>query len=288
MAFVDVHQHLLPPSFQAALRRRSAPPRIEGSTLHVGEGAFPFDPAEHDVEARLAALDRAGVDVAVVSLQPTCGHEGLAPGERSELVSAWEEGIAEIVSATGGRIAALAAGGPVRPGFVGTCVGSDALDALEALAPVLASLRARGGFLFVHPSGGPVPPGSPPWWGALTLYTAQMQAAYLRWLSDGQERWPDVPVVFAILAGGAPFQLERLASRGPQVRSALHRNVHFDSASYGRRALELCIETFGVEQIVYGSDVPIVDPAPTLRAIRGFGESVERLITCDNPTRLLP
>lgn len=288
MAFVDVHQHLLPPSFQEALRRRSAPPRIEGSTLHVGEGAFPFDPAEHDVEARLAALDRAGVDVAVVSLQPTYGHESLAPSERAELVAAWEDGIAEIVSAAGGRIAALAAGGPVRPGFVGTCVGSDALGTLEDLAPVLASLRASGGFLFVHPSGGPVAPGSPPWWGALTLYTAQMQAAYLRWLSNGQERWPDVPVVFAILAGGAPFQLERLASRGLHVRSTLHGNVHFDSASYGRRALELCIETFGVGQIVYGSDLPVVDPAPTLRAIRGFGEAVERLITCDNPTRLLP
>ena len=114
-----------------------------------------------------------------------------------------------------------------------------------------------------------------------------MQAAYLRWLADGQERWPDVRVVFAILAGGGPFQLERLASRGVQVRSALHANVFFDTASYGRRALELCIETFGVEQLVYGSDVPVVDPAPTLLAVKGFGESVEKLVTQDTPARLI-
>ena len=38
-----------------------------------------------------------------------------------------------------------------------------------------------------------------------------------------QERWPDVTVVFAILAGGAPIQLERLSSRGVDVRSSLHR-----------------------------------------------------------------
>ena len=114
-----------------------------------------------------------------------------------------------------------------------------------------------------------------------------MQRAYLAWLAHGQERWPDVSIVFSILAGGGPFQLERLGSRGVDVRSVLHRNVFFDTASYGRRALELCVETFGVEQIVYGSDVPVIDPEPTLRAVRGFGESVEKLIRCDNPNRLL-
>ena len=83
-----------------------------------------------------------------------------------------------------------------------------------------------------------------------------MQRAYFAWLARAQERWSDVTVVFAILAGGAPMQLERLASRGVDVRSTLHRNVFFDTASYGRRALELCIETFGVEQLVFGSDAP--------------------------------
>ena len=84
-----------------------------------------------------------------------------------------------------------------------------------------------------------------------------------------------------------PFQLERLASRGVAVRSGLHGNVFFETASYGRRAIELCIETFGVQQILYGSDVPVIEAGPTLRAIRGFGESVVKLITADNPSRLL-
>ena len=135
--------------------------------------------------------------------------------------------------------------------------------------------------------GGAVPEGRPGWWGALTLYTSQMQAAYLAWLAGGQERWPEIPVVFSILAGGGPIQLERLASRGIDVRSTLHPNVFFDTASYGRRALELCIETYGVEQLVYGSDLPVVDPTPTIRAIRGFGESVERMVRQDTPARLL-
>jgi hypothetical protein len=285
MPVVDIHQHLLPASFIDALRRRSTPPQISGGELHTSEGHFPFDPAENDLETRIGVLDTLGTDVAVLSLQQTFGHDALEATERAELLAAWEDGIAELVSAAGGRLAALSTG-QARAGFVGSCVGSDALADLDALAPVLDTLKGGPGFLFVHPSGGVVPRGAPPWWGALAVYTAQMQEAYLRWLVAGQERWPDVRVVFAILAGGGPFQLERLASRGVQVRSSLHGNVFFDTASYGRRALELCIETFGVEQLVYGSDVPVVDPAPTRLALKGFGESVERLVTQDTPHRL--
>ena len=287
MTSIDVHQHLLSPALVDALRRRTSAPLITGSTLELAEGSFPFDPGEHDLETRIALLDREGIDLAVLSLQPTLGHDLLPASERAELVTAWEEGTLELVAAAGGRLAALAAG-PARPGFVGACVGSAAFADPDALEEASAALTEHGGFLFVHPSGGPVPSGRPGWWGALTLYTAQMQQAYLGWLADGQERWPDIPVVFGILAGGGPFQLERLASRGVDVRSTLHPNVFFDTASYGRRALELCIETFGVEQLVYGSDLPVVDPEPTVRAIRGFGESVETLLRQDTPARLLP
>ncbi len=214
-------------------------------------------------------LDRERIDVAVLSLQPTLGHDLLGADERAELVAAWEESVLELVAASGGRFAALAAGLP-RAGFVGACVGSDALADPDALAPPVAALTEHGGFLFVHASGGHVPDGRPGWWGALTLYTSQMQAAYLAWLAGGQERWPEIPVVFSILAGGGPIQLERLASRGIDVRSTLHPNVFFDTASYGRRALELCIETYGVEQLVYGSDLPVVDPDTNHPGDKGF------------------
>ena len=169
-------------------------------------------------------------------------------------------------------------------------VGADRLDDLEDLAPTLDALRGHGGFLFVHPvAGEPHRPAAPAWWPAVVDYTSQMQRAYFAWLAGAQERWPDVTVVFAILAGGGPIQLERLASRGADVRSSLHRNVFFDTASYGRRALELCIETFGVEQLVFGSDTPVVDPTPALRAVEGFGESVDtELIRQDNLIGLLP
>jgi predicted TIM-barrel fold metal-dependent hydrolase len=67
----------------------------------------------------------------------------------------------------------------------------------------------------------------------------------------------------------------------------LHDNVYYDTASYGRRAIELCLSTFGVTQLVYGSDTPVIDPRPTLDAVRGFGDGVSELLLVDNPSRLL-
>jgi predicted TIM-barrel fold metal-dependent hydrolase len=166
-------------------------------------------------------------------------------------------------------------------------VGADRLDDPVPLASTLDALRGSG-FLFVHASSAAPPPtGAPAWWPAVVDYTSQMQHAYFAWLARAQERWPDVTVVFAILAGGAPVQLERLASRGADVRSNLHRNLFFDTASYGRRALELCIETFGVERLVFGTDTPVVDPSHAAAALQSFGESVTRLIRQDNMIGLL-
>ena len=66
------------------------------------------------------------------------------------------------------------------------------------------------------------------------------------------------------------------------------RNLYFDTASYGRRGLELAIQAYGVEQLVYGSDTPVVDPLLSLQAVREFGESVEKVITVDNPNSTAP
>jgi 6-methylsalicylate decarboxylase len=285
MAGLDVHQHLWPRAFSEALGRRSDPPNLDGDVLHVSEGASACNLQDHELATRLALLDLHEIESAVVSLQPTLGIEALDPAERERLVGIWEDGILELASAASGRIVPLAFGRP-REGFAGVSIGADRLDDLDDLAPTLDLLRGRG-FLFVHPVAGDPPAAAPAWWPAVVDCTSQMQRAYFAWLAGAQERWPDVTVVFAILAGGGPIQLERLASRGADVRSSLHRNVFFDTASYGRRALELCIETFGVEQLVFGTDTPIVDPTPAIRAVDAFGESVARLIRQDNLLGLL-
>jgi len=284
---VDLHQHLWPRSFIEALCARSEPPSLVGDQLVTVEGAFPFDAAAHDPEARLRLLDRDGIDVAVLSLQPSLGIETVSAAERDELESAWMDGVAEVVHASGGRFRAFA---PWRvvDGFAGMTVGATALFDPDRAAPLDEAERA-GALVFVHPEAPSAPlGGAPEWWNWTVEYTAQMQAAYLSWLADGRARWPTLRVVFAILAGGAPFQLERLSQRGVEVRSALDPGVFFDTATYGRRALELCVETFGVEHLTYGSDTPVVDSGFTLQAVRGFGDAVARMIQIETPKLLLP
>lgn len=282
----DVHQHLWPTSFLDVLRSRRRPPSLRGAVLTTLEGSFALDPDAHDAETRLATLDADGIDVAVLSLQHTLGAEALAAAEREELELAWAEGAAELVRASGGRFRAFAPG-RMLDGFVGTSVGASALVDADVHAALLADVDAAGGVLFVHPEAEPVTRARPDWWGWAAGYTGQMQRAYLAWLADGRVRLPSVRVVFTILAGGGPFLLERLSQRGRDVRSALDPGVFFDTATHGRRAIELCIETFGAPQLVYGSDRPVVDPGLTLKAVRGFGDAVASILQTETPEALL-
>lgn len=279
---IDLHQHLWPEPLVRALERRSEPPRLRGGRLELQvEGTFDVDLREHELDARIALLDRHELDVALVSLAPTMETDG-----QPELVDAYHEGIAEVVRASGGRIVALASGVPL-PGFAGVCVSARTL--IAGCDPLLAALDLDGGLLFVHP-GPPrtrAPEQAPAWWSAAVDYTAQMQAAYLAWLSRDATRFRNVAVVFAILAGGAPIQLERLRSRGVEVRSTLHPSGFFDTSSYGRRALELCLSTYGVTQLVFGSDAPVIEPGPTLAAVHAFGEAVTDIVVRQTPRRLL-
>ena len=287
MTTYDLHQHLWPESFVEALRARSEPPLLTGAELVTCEGSFPADLATHAPDARVRALDRDGIDVAVLSLQTTLGLETLAPDARAELETIWATGIAELATTSGGRFAWISPS-RYRRGCAGVSIGASAVLDLEALAPVLDETAARDRFLFVHPDAGGAPdPRRPPWWEWVVGYPARMQEAYLVWLAFGRERWPTLRVLFAMLAGGGPFQLERLSRRGVQVRSALDPNTFFEVSTHGRRAIELCIETFGVGQLAYGSDTPVVDPGPTLDAVRGFGDAVKHVLQSDTPSRLL-
>jgi len=287
MSRYDLHQHLWPEAFVAVLRARGRQPRIEDGDLITGEGRFPVDLDDHDPGRRVEALDQDGLDIAVLSLQPSLGLDALPTDERSELEQAWADSVHDLVAAGDGRFLAFSPT-EVRVGFVGVSLGSSTFQDFERSAPVLDRAAAAGAVVFVHPDGGgPTDPAWPPWWEWVTGYPARMQSAYLAWLAIGRERWPTLKVLFAMLGGGGPFQLERLARRGVDVRSALDPNTFFEVSTHGRRAMELCIETFGVDQLAYGSDTPVVDPRPTLDAVRGFGDAVVHVLQTDTPSRLL-
>ena len=239
--------------------------------LVLAEGTFAANVQEHDLDRRLGLLDAAGIDVAVVSLQPTLACDGIPA-----LVEAYHEGILELVAAAGGRLRAFAVG-ECREGFAGACVPAPSVVA--GLRALTEELVATGQSLFVHPGPVPAPPaGSPPWWSALVDYPAQMQAAYAAWLVRGR---PDLSVVFGFLAGGGPFQLERLRARGGEVPAL---SVYFDTASYGPLALRLTREACGAGCLVFGSDAPVMDVHAAVAAVEAGGVAAAALR--ENPQQL--
>jgi predicted TIM-barrel fold metal-dependent hydrolase len=310
---VDLHQHLWPDGFISALAARDRPPRVYGSgdgmRLELGfEPGGPLSPAAHDPDRRLAILDAGEIDAAVVSISTPIGVESLPEDEATPLLDAYHDGIAEISSRSGGRIRAFAAAclaasdagaaGVARrleEGFVGLSLPSEALAtpaSLDRCAPVLRVLEAAGRPLFVHP--GPAPwtrpePADarlPAWWTPLAQYPSWSLRAFATWRALGAAAYPSLRVVFAIMAGGAPFLEGRWRTFNGRAR-VIDRNVFLDSASCQRLDLELALAAYGAEQIVLGTDIPVIDPNPLLRSLEALGPFVGRAVAERNPARVL-
>jgi hypothetical protein len=162
-----------------------------------------------------------------------------------------------------------------------TPLGIEALPAGEA-QPLLERLADRGAPLLVHP--GPAShPAAPGWWPAMTSYVAAMQAAWLARAEWGRPAHPELRVVWALLAGGAPLHAERLAARGGPAGAVHDDRSWYDVSSYGPKAVDAMLRVVGVDRLVHGSDRPVVDP-PSLATL---GPAYRQSVTRVNPARVL-
>jgi hypothetical protein len=294
---VDIHQHLWPEPLLRELSLRHDPPRIvhrrSGWALRLaGEPEWPVKLDDHD-PARRAALVRAdGLERALVAPSTPLGIEALPAAEAEPLLEAYHDGVRALPGEFGGWAAVgLAAPDPVAlaglldAGFTGACVSADALAGpagVHRLGPVLETLERRGAPLFVHP--GPAPAAAadvlPWWWPAMTGYVAEMQKAWYAFAVWGRPAHPGLRVCFAMLAGLAPLQRERLVARGgPAVSDP---DVFLDVSSYGARAVDAVLREVGVDRLIEGSDRPVIRPVE-LR----LGDAVRAALRERNPARLL-
>jgi hypothetical protein len=278
MTAIDFHQHVWPDGFRRALERRTTPPYLRSRRLVLPRGGTSeLDPAAYAPEARIAELDRNGLQRAVVSLPPTIEAH-------PELVDAWHEEALALERSSDGRLVPLASE-EAHAGFRGAIVAAPSLEDLDAVAPLLTRLEEQGQLAFVHPAA--AAPVEQPWRTSGVAYTNQMLQAYASWLAGGAQRWPHLRVVFALLGGGAAFQVERFIRRGLDPRMPFAANIWFETSSYGERALELTLQTFGAGRLVFGSDAPIDKVSEARTAVSRFGSALELELLVSNPLALL-
>jgi hypothetical protein len=250
----------------------------------AGEAPWPIDLTAEDPARRAGQLEADGVDGAVVCLSSALGVERLPGDEAAELIAAHEQGLdalpdgfrrwgsVSLADPDPGRVDAL-----LGSGAVGLVLPAGALAtpaSVERVLPLLEPLERHGRPLFVHP--GPSPWGAPAsdWWTALTSYVAEMNAAWHALVAAP----PNVAVVFALLAGLAPLQIERLGARGGPAEQARDERFFYDVSSYGPMAIEAVARVVGVRQLVYGSDRPMAEPGAATWHTRIAAENSARLL----------
>jgi 6-methylsalicylate decarboxylase len=285
MIKIDIHQHLwTEPLVQALAERRELPfvRREHGLTVLFLAGDRPYViDLSAEVPARRAALvELDGLDRALFCLSSPLGIESLPREQSLPLIDAYHEGVLSL-DGPFGVWGAIALDRPdpdevdcaIGRGCAGLSLPAGALcsvDALSRLRPLLERLELLGAPLLVHPGPGPgLAPSramgeaalaDPLWWPALTRYVADMHAAWLAFIAAGRLHHPKLRVVFSMLAGLAPLHAERLSSRGgtaPDVHDPL---VFYDTSSYGPSAVRTLAELVGPQQLLYGSDRPVVEP----------------------------
>ncbi|HWH93799.1 MAG TPA: hypothetical protein VNT03_08055 [Baekduia sp.] len=283
MVATDVHQHLWPEGFLAALAARSDAPAVRrdgrGWLMRVpGEPDSAFGPAAHDPTSRAAGLRAAGLDRALLCMSTPLGVEALAEDEARPLLDAWHDGVLAAGDAFGvwgalpvhgaraADVDALLDRGAVGLSLPAALLADPA--AVEAAGPVLAALERRDAPLLVHPGPAHVTSSDTPadagrgaaWWPALTTYVVDVHCAWHAFLAWGRPQHPTLRVCFAMLAGLAPLHAERLAVRGGPADAINDPNIFYDTSSYGPRAIAALAGVVGLDQLVTGTDRPVVDP----------------------------
>jgi predicted TIM-barrel fold metal-dependent hydrolase len=295
MPKIDIHQHVWTEPLIEALARRSELPFVRdenGLTVLflAGERPYVIDTATEDARRRAALLELDGLEGALVCLSSPVGIEALPREQSLALIDAYHEGALALREpfAVWGAIP-LEHPEPadvdraIERGCVGISLPAGGLASVKDLArlrAVLARLESHGAPLFVHPGPG-VACGSnargsnadgsdgawggslsdPLWWPALTRYVAQMQAAWLAFVSAGRAEHRELRVIFSMLAGLAPLHTERLYSRGGPSPCLVDPLLFYDTSSYGPAAVRTLAAVVGAEQLLYGSDRPVVEPA---------------------------
>jgi aminocarboxymuconate-semialdehyde decarboxylase len=324
MKVIDAHAHVIPPALVDAMRDGLAPDgiRLEPGgdrtwVVHRQGYRYPLLDDFHDVAARLATMDRHGIDVALLSIAPPLFLYWIEPQAGVAAARLINDAIAAMAEKAPDRFTGLATLPLQDPDaavaelrrcvsthrFRGAQIGPHAegvpLDG-ERLRPVLAAAAELAVPLIIHPYY----VGSSP--DLDEFYLTNLQGnpwqtavcASRLILSGALDALPELDIVLVHGGGHLPYQMGRL-DHGHRVRpeakgcvhppSAYARRFHYDTLTHSPAAARWLIDQVGADRVVLGTDIPFDMGAGSLGTqLEGIqlGETDRQAIAHANVERL--
>ncbi|GAA2026449.1 amidohydrolase family protein [Agromyces tropicus] len=325
---VDVHAHLLLPALQRAVgerdpegfasaqaleARRNGPESLAASGRMIGERMALLT----SLDARLAEMDRQGVDVQVVSPSPS--HYYPWAGEDLAVWAAREanRAIAEHVAGAPDRLVGLGLVPLQHPhlivaaledavlehglaGFELSSFAGDVELSDERLEPFWSRAVELDAIVFLHPFGCSLDERLDRFYLSNTVGQPVENAVALSHLifSGVLDRHPGLKLVAAHGGGYLPTFLGR-SDHAWQVRPEAHgcrdlpssylRRLRFDSLVHTPDALRALVAAAGADRVLVGTDYPfdmgVDDPVERVREA-GLDEAAARAVLSDNAVGL--
>lgn len=291
---VDFHNHFLPRTFPALPEGIVEPawpamtPQADGgAAMTLGGRPFrSFDALYWDVGKRIAAMDRDGTDVQVISPLPEILSYWIDPAAGAVLCRATNAACAAMVAEAPTRLRGLAilplqdVDAALREievvgrtaGLVGLFVGSNVNGvsiAAECFDPVFAAAERLGLIVLVHGvrPGGLERVEGPPLMAAVTGIPHETgQAVVSFMMRDVLARFPALKLVFS--HGGGTFgafldRMELIWNEYPSMRETLTispaayaRRFWYDTVVFGADYLAFLAARFGADRLLAGTDGP--------------------------------
>lgn len=271
---LDVHQHLIPPTYRQIL--------IENGVSDVGGRAVP----DWTPELAFAEMLDAGIDGAILSVSAPGTTVLTDPAEATRLARTFNDYGAELSRAHPDRIGYFAT--LPMPGLTAATAEAEyALDTLHAdgvilLAnarghylgqpgqePLFDALNQRDAIVLIHPAElpGPTVPDLPPFAADFLLDTTR--AAYLLVRHEIIRNYPRIRFILSHAGGFLPYAAHRMAigiagdtGRSPRDILTDFRSFYFDTALSASPASLLALLSFAQpDHILYGSDWPFAPAA---------------------------
>lgn len=321
---IDVHTHMFSRRWLELLDQCGGPDLTLRESVdspltlyHRGASFCVLEDAHFDYAKRIAAMDAAGVDIAIITLPAPSVFWGNADTSTRAARLANEE-FADACARHPSRLRWMAslpwqypqqavaelewacAQGAVGVLTLGNIDGRELIDPL--FAPIWEAINDRGLPVLLHPTA---PPGGDELdlrkyaLVASTGFMVDTTVAVAKMIFDGFfDRYPQLKLIAAHAGGTLPYlagRFDRVYDRTGRAKERISRppseylrHIYYDAVTYQQETLALCIAVAGEDHVLYGSDYPfnIGDMTGCLERVDALPDICRNRVRGDNARRI--